>query len=148
MKRMLACVAVVMAAVGMTSGMASAEPVGVQAAYHYGNMATGSCLDDSNYGVRGFGCNGTNFQLWTATAYTDGSVRMRSVATGKCLFDDGRTLTTLPCDWSRQQRWTVQKPDIDKYIFRSVATNECLDDSAWGLRTMPCTGDNRHQLWR
>ncbi|MFF4873707.1 RICIN domain-containing protein [Streptomyces sp. SID5770] len=113
----------------------------------FGNMATGSCLDDSRqYGLRGYGCNGGVHQKWDVRVWNDGTRQLRNLATDKCLYDDGVTLATRACDSSREQSWFVRKTG-DQVAFRSQATGECLDDSHYGLRTVPCSY-NRHQSWR
>ncbi|MCM2424588.1 RICIN domain-containing protein [Streptomyces sp. RKAG337] len=116
---------------------------------HYGNMATGSCLDDSEFGLRGYSCNGSNFQNWRVHVWNDATVQLRNVATGRCLYDDGGTLTTRGCDSSPQQSWTATHHRASSISLQSQATQECLDDSEFGLRTLGCAGGkNDHQLWR
>ncbi|MEV0274940.1 RICIN domain-containing protein [Streptomyces sp. NPDC050610] len=115
----------------------------------FGNMATGSCLDDSNYGLRGFGCNGLNFQQWSIHVWNDGTRQIKNVNTNRCLYDDGVTLATRPCNNSPQQSWWITHHRADSISFQSQATNKCLDDSQYGLRTIGCAGgSNDHQLWR
>ncbi|MEV7675282.1 RICIN domain-containing protein [Streptomyces sp. NPDC088752] len=113
----------------------------------FGNMATGSCLDDSRqYGLRGYGCNGGVYQRWNVHVWNDGTRQFRNVATGECLYDDGVTLDTRACNSSREQSWFVYKSG-DRVTFQSQATGECLDDSRYGLRTIGCNG-GRNQTWR
>lgn len=118
----------------------------IDAAETYGNMATGSCLDDSEYGLRGYACNGGVYQKWSVRNWPDKTRQLKNLATGECLYDDGVTLDTRPCNSSRQQSWFVYR-NGDRLTFQSQATGECLDDSQWGLRTVQCNG-GRNQTWR
>lgn len=112
----------------------------------YGNMATGSCLDDSEYGLRGYACNGGVYQKWSVHKWADNTRQFRNVATNECLYDDGVTLDTRACNSTRQQSWFVFVKG-DKLTFQSQATGECLDDSRFGLRTIQCNGAT-NQTWR
>ncbi|MFD9246508.1 RICIN domain-containing protein [Streptomyces sp. NPDC059556] len=113
----------------------------------FANMATGSCLDDSQqFGLRGYGCNGGVYQKWNVHVWGDGTRQLRNLATNECLFDDGFTLATHACNSTREQSWFAHKSG-DRVTFQSQATGECLDDSQYGLRTIPCSY-NRNQTWR
>ncbi|WP_329274544.1 RICIN domain-containing protein [Streptomyces sp. NBC_00691] len=113
----------------------------------FANMATGSCLDDSQqFGLRGYGCNGGVYQKWNVHVWGDGTRQLRNLATNECLFDDGFTLDTRACNSSREQSWFAHKSG-DRVTFQSQATSECLDDSQYGLRTIQCSY-NRNQTWR
>jgi hypothetical protein len=112
----------------------------------YGNMATGSCLDDSQYGLRGYACNGGVYQKWNVHKWADDTRQFRNLATNECLYDDGVTLDTRACNSSKQQSWFVFH-NGDKLTFQSQATGECLDDSQYGLRTIRCNG-GVNQAWR
>ncbi|MFD7665098.1 RICIN domain-containing protein [Streptomyces sp. NPDC059788] len=129
---------------------AAEAPLLADSVQTFGNMATGSCLDDSlAYGLRGFGCNGMDFQKWNVHVWNDATFQFRNINTQRCLYDDGRVLATRPCNSSREQSWFVTHHGSDSISFQSQATNKCLDDSEFGLRTIPCAGgSNRHQLWR
>jgi len=116
---------------------------------HYGNAATGSCLDDSfAYGLRGFGCNSQDFQNWRVHVWNDGTRQFRNIATGRCLYDDGVTLDTRSCNSSKQQSWWVWQRGGGAISLENQATGECLDDSQFGLRTIGCQAGNPHQNWR
>ncbi|MER5883189.1 RICIN domain-containing protein [Streptomyces sp. NPDC001941] len=149
-------------AAGLLAGAttaASAQPLGTpapapdavvlgatDAVETYGNMATGSCLDDSQYGLRGYACNGGVYQKWNVHKWADNTRQFRNLATNECLYDDGVTLDTRACNSSRQQSWFVFVKG-DKLTFQSQATGECLDDSQFGLRTIRCNG-GVNQTWR
>jgi hypothetical protein len=118
---------------------------------HYGNMATGGCLDDSfAYNFRGFTCNRTNFQNWNVHIYQgDGTRQISNIATNRCIWGAGANGShpeTRSCDTSKEQSWVVH-PRGDKVSFESQATGLCLDDSEYGLRMLTCTY-NRNQTWR
>lgn len=133
------------------SRVAPASPVSAAAGEHYGNMATGGCLDDSfAYGFRGFGCNSGDFQSWTVRVWQeDGTRRLRNVSTGRCIYGGvgaGSRPDTRSCDSSQQQSWWVYKRG-DQVSFENQATGLCLDDSEYGLRMLACS-HNRNQTWR
>ena len=130
---------------------APASPASTQAVEHYGNMATGGCLDDSfPYGFRGFGCNSSDFQNWSIRVWQeDGTRQFRNVSTGRCIYGGvgaGAHPDTRSCDSSQQQSWWVYKRG-DQVSFENQATGLCLDDSEYGLRMLACTY-NRNQTWR
>jgi hypothetical protein len=51
------------------------------------NYKTNDCVDDSDaYGLRAYGCNGTNYQFWNAIADSNGT-QLQNQATGQCLDD-------------------------------------------------------------
>ncbi|MEU7043718.1 RICIN domain-containing protein [Streptomyces varsoviensis] len=127
----------------------SAQPKVNDAVQTFGNMFTGSCLDDSEYGLRGYQCNGGVYQDWSVHVWNYGTRQLRNVATNRCLYDDGYTLATRGCDSSPQQSWWITHHRADSISFQSQATGECLDDSEYELRTIGCAGgSNDHQLWR
>ncbi|WP_435195179.1 RICIN domain-containing protein [Streptomyces sp. NRRL F-5630] len=117
---------------------------------HYGNMATGGCLDDSEYGFRGFQCNNSDYQNWSVRVWQeDGTRQFRNVFTGRCMYGGvgaGAKPETRACDSSKQQSWWVHARG-DQVSFENQATGLCLDDSEYGLRMMACTY-NRNQTWR
>ncbi|MCX5264691.1 RICIN domain-containing protein [Streptomyces sp. NBC_00199] len=129
-------------------GAFAAPAQAADAVEHYGNAATGSCLDDSAAGLRGFSCNGSNYQNWRVHVWNDGTRQFRNVATGRCLYDDGVTLATRSCNSSTQQSWWVWQRGGGAISLENQATSECLDDSEFGLRTIGCDPGNRHQNWR
>ncbi|MFE6710790.1 RICIN domain-containing protein [Streptomyces sp. NPDC057695] len=130
-----------------TAGPSAAVPGATDVVQTFANMATGSCLDDSQqYGLRGYGCNGGVYQKWNVHVWGDATRQLRNLATNECLFDDGYTLDTRACNSSREQSWFAHKRG-DRVTFESQATGECLDDSHFGLRTIPCSF-NLNQTWR
>ncbi|MFC4326433.1 RICIN domain-containing protein [Streptomyces andamanensis] len=128
----------------------SAGTVSAAAVEHYGNMATGGCLDDSEYGFRGYQCNNSNYQNWSVRIWQeDGTRQFRNVFTGRCMYGGvgaGARPETRACDSSKQQSWWVYARG-DQVSFENQATGLCLDDSEYGLRMMVCT-HNRYQTWR
>ncbi|KQX46290.1 MULTISPECIES: RICIN domain-containing protein [unclassified Streptomyces] len=130
-----------------TTGAAAGVLGATDVVQTFGNMATGSCLDDSQqFGLRGYGCNGGVYQKWNVHVWGDGTRQLRNLATNECLYDDGYTLATRACNSSREQSWFAHK-NGDRVTFESQATGECLDDSEYGLRTIQCYY-NRNQTWR
>jgi ricin-type beta-trefoil lectin protein len=133
------------------SRVAPVSPVSAEAVEHYGNMATGGCLDDSfPYGFRGFGCNSSDFQNWSVRVWQeDGTRQFRNVSTGRCIYGGvgaGAHPDARSCDSSEQQSWWVHKRG-DQVSFENQATGLCLDDSEYGLRMLACSY-NRNQTWR
>ncbi|WP_186762724.1 RICIN domain-containing protein [Lentzea tibetensis] len=146
MRKMFAALAAVPFTLTLMSSTASATEEDVVQTFQ--NVYTGACVDDSSYGLRGYGCNGKVFQDWTVHVWNDGTRQFRSRATGECLYDDGYTLDTRPCNSSREQSWYVDKNNGGAQL-QSQATLECLDDSSWGLRTLPCSPNwNTHQRFK
>ncbi|MFE9413276.1 ricin-type beta-trefoil lectin domain protein [Streptomyces sp. NPDC006704] len=137
--------------VAPASAVAPTSAVSPAAVEHFGNMATGGCLDDSfPYGFRGFGCNSSDFQNWNVRIWQeDGTRQFRNVSTGRCMYGGvgaGSHPYTTACDSSKQQSWWVYARG-DQVSFENQATGLCLDDSEYGLRMMACT-HNRNQTWR
>lgn len=118
------------------------------------NQWTKKCLDDSNYGVRTFTCNGTKFQQWIVHVWKDQTRQLRSNSTGKCLDDSSLGLRTFNC-WpgsdsrSKFQSWYVHRWNDGTIQFRNQSTGRCLDDSSGsGLRTVKCyAGGSKYQSW-
>ncbi|MFJ2901327.1 MULTISPECIES: RICIN domain-containing protein [unclassified Streptomyces] len=118
---------------------------------HYGNMATGGCLDDSiGAGFRGFDCNNSNFQNWSVRVWLeDGTRQFRNIATNRCMFGEvanGAHPEARACNSSKAQSWWIHARG-DRVSFENQATGLCLDDSQYGLRMLACTY-NRNQTWR
>ncbi|MER6126068.1 ricin-type beta-trefoil lectin domain protein [Streptomyces sp. NPDC001795] len=156
-----AAVASLSTALAGVAGAAAPQPQGTRvtsvaarpadAVEHFGNMATGGCLDDSfAYGFRGFGCNGLDFQNWNVHIWQeDGTRQFRSIATNRCWFGgvpEGAHPYTTDCNSSKEQSWWVHARG-DRVSFENQATGLCLDDSEYGLRMLTCTY-NRNQTWR
>ncbi|MFG2132796.1 ricin-type beta-trefoil lectin domain protein [Streptomyces sp. NPDC048751] len=157
----LSAVAFLSAAPAGVAGAAAPQPQGTRvttvaagaadAVEHYGNTATGGCLDDSfAYGFRGFGCNSLDFQNWRVHVWQeDGTRQFRNLATDRCIFGgvaEGAHPDTRSCNSSREQSWWVHARG-DRVSFENQATGLCLDDSEYGLRMLRCTY-NSNQTWR
>ncbi len=113
------------------------------------NRATSACIDESfAYGVRGYGCNDSNFQKWNVHIYNDATRQFRNLATGRCLDDSLQYgLRTFGCNNSEFQSWDVETIGHNLISLSNQATGRCLDDSnEYGLRTYACHTSN-YQAW-
>jgi hypothetical protein len=63
------------------------------------NVATGRCLDDSEFGLRTLNCYYNDYQAWIPN--TD----IRNRHTGNCLDDSSYGLRMWPCNGLNYQRW-------------------------------------------
>ncbi|MEV5572324.1 ricin-type beta-trefoil lectin domain protein [Spirillospora sp. NPDC052269] len=135
---------------GPAAAGAPPKPTLKDAVQHFGNMATGGCLDDSfAYGFRGFSCNGMAFQNWNVHIWGDGTRELKNLATGRCIWGGGAELSrpsTGNCDASKGQSWWTYSRG-DQVSFQNQATGLCMDDSEYGLRMLKCNY-NRYQTWR
>jgi hypothetical protein len=70
-------------------------------------MSTGSkmCLDASEYGVRGFGCNDLSYQRWKINGWGDGSYELVNQFTHHCLDVSEYGVRTVGCNGLYFQRW-------------------------------------------
>ncbi|MFJ4184797.1 RICIN domain-containing protein [Kitasatospora sp. NPDC089509] len=113
------------------------------------SVATGKCVDDSNYGLRDFGCQDpygqyAAFQQFLLLVQPNGSVVIQNKATGKCVDDSNYGLRDFGCqDQSGQyagfqQFWPIPGSAPNTTVFQSVATGKCIDDSNYGLRDFGC----------
>ena len=135
------------------TGTASATAIpggGGSVALH--SMATLKCVDDSNYGLRDFGCQDPNgpyrgFQQFWITPQPDGAWVLQNVVTGKCIDDSNYGLRDFGCQDQNgpyagfQQFRPTQQPD-GAYVLQNVATGKCIDDSSYGLRDFGCQNQN------
>lgn len=113
------------------------------------NMSTKACMDDSSeFGLRGYACNGLDFQRWRIRNSDGTAQQIQNVDTGKCLYDDGVVLDTRPCDSSLPRSWVVLTNGGAPDTVRSRATGKCLHDGEYGLQTLPCKPEDIHQQWR
>jgi hypothetical protein len=72
------------------------------------DVHTGLCLDDSSVGLRGYSCNGLDYQNWYATDNYDGSFVLQNVQTGLCLDDSFHSgLRGYPCNGLDYQWWNI-----------------------------------------
>ncbi|WP_261558258.1 RICIN domain-containing protein [Frankia tisae] len=112
----------------------------------FANLATGFCLDSNRESGYTLGCNGTDYQKWTAYGY--GEIVLSNKATGLCLASDsdGRAFP-VACATGDRQRWTMREDRYGTVNFVSVGTGRCLDSNAdRQLYTMDCNGGS-YQRW-
>lgn len=111
------------------------------------SRATGACLDDSSFGLRGFGCNGLDFQRWNVIFTGDAYYRIQNMATGRCLDDSSYGFRTVDCNGGQWQLWSIIKQGSNgSEIKNRFGTTRCVDDSNLGVRTLPCNG-TVYQRW-
>lgn len=111
------------------------------------SRATGACLDDSSFGLRGFGCNGLDFQRWNIMFTGDVYYRIQNMATGRCLDDSSNGFRTVDCNGGQWQLWSIIKQGSNgSEIKNRFGTTRCVDDSNLGVRTLPCNG-TVYQRW-
>ena len=110
------------------------------------NRVTWACLDDSSLGLRGFPCNGLDFQRWNFTLVGDVYYRVQNISNGRCLdHSDAYGLRTLSCNGGGYQLWSVL--DLGNGIeLRNAQSGSCLDDSNLGVRAIGCNG-GQYQRW-
>jgi hypothetical protein len=102
------------------------------------NAATQRCIDDSNFGFRTNGCNGSVNQQWSTLRFIDdGSYRFQNVSTGRCIDDSDFGFRTNDCNISQYQSWKVTR-NGSGWVLQNVATKRCIDDSDFGFRTNIC----------
>ncbi|MER6101620.1 RICIN domain-containing protein [Streptomyces sp. NPDC001832] len=133
---------------GLTAPSASAAPTGANGVVEtYQNKVTGRCLDDSQAGLRAFGCNNLPFQQWDVMRIGD-LRQLRNLATNGCLDDSfAYGLRTVPCYGNKYQQW---KPESAPggITLTNAATGRRLDDSlAFGLRPLAPNGTD-FQIWK
>ncbi|WP_419998955.1 protein kinase domain-containing protein [Streptomyces boninensis] len=112
------------------------------------NIATKACMDDSDkYGLRGYPCNGFDFQKWRIRDVTAATQHIENTSTRKCLYDDGVVLTTQRCSTAQPLSWVVLANEEGTFSVRSRDTGKCLHDGIHGLQTLPCRLTSDHQRW-
>lgn len=112
----------------------------------FANLATGFCLDSNRETGYTLGCNGTDYQKWTAYGY--GEIILINKATSLCLASDsdGRAYPAT-CANSGRQRWTMHDAGYGTITVVNVASGRCLDSNAdRQLYTMDCNGGS-YQRW-
>ncbi|OFE10896.1 hypothetical protein A5N83_00215 [Rhodococcus sp. 1139] len=110
------------------------------------SRATGACLDDSSMGLRGFGCNGLDFQRWNFMMVGDIYYRIQNMSTTRCLDHSNEYgLRTVNCNAGAYQTWRVVTFSGGIEV-QNFGTGKCLDDSNLGVRAINCNG-TVHQRW-
>ncbi|MEU5879764.1 RICIN domain-containing protein [Spirillospora sp. NPDC047279] len=111
------------------------------------NRFTRACLDDSfEYGLRGFPCNGFDFQRWNTILRGDASWTVTNLATGRCLdHSDEYGLRSIVCNGNAHQEWIILDTG-GALELRNRKTRLCLDDSQVGVRGFPCNSLD-YQRW-
>ncbi|MCB5164725.1 RICIN domain-containing protein [Streptomyces bambusae] len=141
----------VVTATAAVAALSFATPAQARAdVFHFDgqNNATRRCMDDSfAYGLRAFGCNGTDFQQFR---FGDGTYyhELRNKVTGRCIDDSfAYGLRAFTCNSQSYQQWSVSNT-TGGTTFRNRATGRCIDDSlAYGLRAFDCNGMNYQKWW-
>jgi hypothetical protein len=134
------------------------------------NDATGRCLDHSASGLRGFSCNGLDYQQWNLepplpSQFPDGVYSVTNQQTGRCLDDTGGNsadhLWGYMCfhnayhsnaaqDW--QVTTVVTSGTTRQVVFKDLVTGRCLDDngpdSGDVLKGYPCIAGDQNQTWQ
>ncbi|MFC9973172.1 ricin-type beta-trefoil lectin domain protein [Spirillospora sp. NPDC127200] len=113
------------------------------------NRFTQACLDNSHaYGLRGFPCNGLDFQRWNIILRSNIGSTVTNIATNRCLDDSNEYgLRAITCNGHPgHQEWIVI--DNGGYLeLRNRQTYRCLDDSPLGVRTHSCNSQD-YQRWK
>ncbi|KDN87417.1 RICIN domain-containing protein [Kitasatospora cheerisanensis] len=113
------------------------------------NQNTGRCIDDSlGYGLRAFGCNGLDYQQFTAHKWGDGTWELKNRNTQRCIDDSaGAGLRAFGCNALNYQSWFEHKWDDGTRELKNQNTGRCIEDSAGsGLRAQGCNALDR-QSW-
>ncbi|MEY9939475.1 hypothetical protein, partial [Streptacidiphilus sp. MAP5-3] len=128
------------------------QPYAANGTWVLTSVATGKCIDDSNYGLRDFGCQDQNgpyagFQQFRIMGQPNGTDVLQSVATGKCVDDSSYGLRDFGCQdqngpYAAFQQFTMFLEPNGSVVLQSVATGKCVDDSSYGLRDFGCQDQN------
>ncbi|WP_053715071.1 RICIN domain-containing protein [Saccharothrix sp. NRRL B-16348] len=78
--------------------------------YRFMNVATKMCLDNSEHGVRGFGCNDGSWQRWRVNHWGNGTYEILSAWNNHCLDNSVYGVRTFGCNGLNHQRWTLWAP--------------------------------------
>ena len=128
--------------------LSAATPASAEEVVVWKNQFTGKCLDDSEYGLRTYPCNGGPFQKWIITRWADGTQRFMNQMTKKCLDDSVEAgLRTFGCNKLTYQSFFVEDRGHPVYRLKNQATLRCLDDSEKFLRPFGCN-ELRYQRWQ
>jgi hypothetical protein len=126
----------------------------------YVNVASGKCLDASNWGqgenVIQYPCHRGPNQRWDAHFFDeDSSIGLQTPASWQCLdasnWGQGENVIQYDCHWGPNQRWRLRQFGANEWALINVASDKCLDASDWGngenVIQYPCHwGPN--QRWR
>jgi hypothetical protein len=69
------------------------------------NTYTTMCLDDSEYGVRGWGCNDLAYQKWKINGFGNGWYELLNQYTHHCLDVSQYGVRDIGCNGLPYQRW-------------------------------------------
>ncbi|GAA3862496.1 hypothetical protein GCM10022243_31230 [Saccharothrix violaceirubra] len=73
--------------------------------YRFMNVATKLCLDNSEYGVRAFGCNDGAWQRWDMNDWGNGNWELVSMWDHRCLDNSTYGIRTVGCNGLSYQLW-------------------------------------------
>jgi hypothetical protein len=71
------------------------------------NEYTTMCLDDSEYGVRGWGCNDLAYQKWKVNGWGNGWYELLNQYTHHCLDVSEYGVRDVGCNGLTYQQWKV-----------------------------------------
>ncbi|MEU7870399.1 RICIN domain-containing protein [Dactylosporangium sp. NPDC049140] len=71
------------------------------------NEYTTMCLDDSEYGVRGWGCNDLAYQKWKVNGWGNGWYELLNQYTHHCLDVSEYGVRDVGCNGMTYQQWKV-----------------------------------------
>jgi arabinan endo-1,5-alpha-L-arabinosidase len=159
-KRRLASAFLTLAAL-LSVQVATPAPAHAETWYTIVNVASGNCLDHSDFGsglyAYVYACHGYNNQKWILEPHGS-DYRIRNVSSGKCLdhsdFGEGLYAYVYDCTGLRNQLWSWRGTYIDGSVyvdyFVNVYSGKCLDHSSFGqglyAYVYTCTL-TRNQLW-
>ena len=103
------------------------------------SLATGRCIDDSDFAFRTNTCNNSIYQDWSAIPYNDGTFQFQDLATGRCIDDSDFAFRTNTCNTSVYQGWSAYRSG-NGWALQNLSTHRCIDDSDFGFRTNACNG--------
>ncbi|WP_052591714.1 RICIN domain-containing protein [Luteipulveratus mongoliensis] len=111
------------------------------------NASTGTCLDDSNRGVRVIGCHGGPNQQWRVRVWNDGTRELRNAATGNCLDYSSRYgLRGYPCNKSKFQSWFIDRWN-GKIAFRNQQYGQRLEANWFSGVGVDWSSSSKTQFW-
>jgi hypothetical protein len=73
--------------------------------WQFKNKVTRMCLDASEYGVRGFGCNDLRYQRWRLGSWGGGWFELVSQYNNHCLDNSQHGMRTVGCNGLPYQLW-------------------------------------------
>lgn len=144
----LALAALSLIATGTANAEATGE-MGVSEVSTFQNQGTRQCMDDSyKYGLRGFTCNGGEWQRWVLTRWKDGTYQLKNGSTQRCIFSSLSGTTMRTCDSSREESWYVTRWNDGTWQMKSQSTGDCLEHHQYGLRAVECTASTIQSWYR